>query len=87
VEGSTDEQPLALPLEALYQDHLRLNMRITNGDITSRRGVTQQNAVKTVGNIIKNYAQQYKLRRGDFYQIIHIIDTDGFAVPPDTIYF
>lgn len=81
VEGSTDEQSLALPLEALYQDHLRLNMRITDGDITSRRGVTQQNAVKTVGNIIKNYAQQYKLRKEDFYQIIHIMDTDGFAVP------
>lgn len=85
VEGITDELSLALPLEDLYRNHLQLKMRITNGDITTRKGMTQQNVVSHVGDVIKNYAQQYKLRKEDFYQIIHIMDTDGFAVPDDKV--
>lgn len=81
VEGITDQTTLALPLRKFYGSDPGVEFRITEGDMTTRSGVSLKNIVGKVGNEIKHYAAQQKLEKQDFLKIVHVIDTDGAFVP------
>ncbi len=56
-----------------------------HGDITTRKGVTSQNIVSKIGNVVREYAKSHHYTAKDFKQIIHLVDTDGAYISEDKI--
>ena len=86
VEGPSDQTALSMGLSQVY-DRDRVFLHIMYGDITSRSGVTPDNIVRKIGDEVKAYAKNQHLKRSDFKEIVHIVDTDGMYIPDDRIIF
>jgi hypothetical protein len=80
VEGKSDEIALGLIFDQWFQRQ-NVFIQITHGDITSDRNTTPQNITAKVGDLVKEYAASAYLRKNDFQEVIHILDTDGTFIP------
>ena len=80
VEGPSDETALEQSFSGLFDpDDVRI--KVMHRDITSDRGSTPSNIVSAVGNLVKDWASKYGLKRLDILRVIHITDTDGTYIP------
>lgn len=84
VEGASDETALGVALSHVY-DKDTVHIHIVHGDITTRKNITSNNIVATLGKDVKSYANSQHYTAQDFKQIIHIVDTDGMYIPNDKI--
>lgn len=84
VEGKSDETALGLIFDQWFQPQ-NVFIQITHGDITSDRNTTSQNITAKVGDLVKEYAASAYLRRNDFQEVIHVLDTDGTFIPDQYI--
>ncbi|MBS6195964.1 MAG: hypothetical protein KH828_10345 [Clostridiales bacterium] len=84
VEGPSDDAALGVMLNQIYEKD-SVYVHIMHGDLTTRNGVTSQNIISKIGNIVRGYARSQHYTAKDFKQIIHIADTDGAYIPDDKI--
>lgn len=83
-EGISDKTALAAVLSRLLTDEETV-VEVTHGDITSKSGVSPSNIIKTVGDFVKKYAQQYFLKKEDFCEVVQIVDMDGAYIPDELV--
>lgn len=83
VEGPSDESALGVILNRIYTGS-SVYIHVVHSDITTAQGVTAQNIVAKVGNLVREYAGR-SFRKQDFARIIQITDMDGVFVPDDNI--
>ena len=78
VEGPSDDEALSLVFTNFYKQYSKTVMvEVLHCDITSdwnNKNITIQNKVT---DIVKKHAATQKLKKDDYEQIIHIVDTDG----------
>ena len=79
VEGASDLTSLEF-IDNINDDEM-IKFQITSGDITSKLGVTPQNCIEEIYEILSSYMEKSKLRKTDIIRIIHILDTDGIYIP------
>ena len=79
VEGPSDETALGFLFQHFY-DPSKVYVRALHKDITSETGNTNANIVKKVCEEIKNFMRTYPVKKSDFLEIIHVVDTDGAFV-------
>lgn len=80
VEGPSDETALEQALAALF-DSDDVMIKVVHGDITADLRSNPSNIVSSIGDLAKNWASRYGLKRRDFLKIIQIADTDGAYIP------
>lgn len=85
VEGYTDKQSLEYPISQLAISS-RIVFQMTNGDITSRDGITRANVRNKLYDYVKQNNTRNKFKDSDYYKIVHIIDTDGAFIPDDHLF-
>lgn len=76
VEGPSDETALGFLFQHFY-DPDKVYVRALHRDITSETGNIHTNILKKICEEIKNFMDIYPVKKSDFFEIIHIIDTDG----------
>lgn len=86
VEGQTDADSLNPILKKLFIDN-NIRFHIVRGDITTKNGISSQNAVVKVDECIKQEMEKYRFKVSDIIRIIHIIDTDGAFVPDTNVVY
>ena len=85
VEGITDQTSLALILSKIIQNE-SVKFHIVNGDITSDRFTTAENAITKVNSQIKMFLDKNPyFKKSDIQNIVHLVDTDGAFVSEDKI--
>ena len=85
-EGDTDETALGYFFKQLYNNE-KVLIHVEHGDITSKKGMKSTNIVSSIGNIVKKHATTNRLKKTDYWEIIHLIDTDGAFIPPTNVVF
>ncbi|AYZ73094.1 hypothetical protein EGX98_02930 [Fusobacterium necrophorum] len=83
VEGASDCTSLEF-IEHLSNNE-KIKFQITEGDITSRKGVNLQNCIVKVNNHVMDFIKRNKLKKTDIFQIIHVLDIDGVYIPDANI--
>lgn len=84
VEGPSDETALEHSFVALFDPNI-IRIAVVRGDITADTGCNPSNIVLSVGNLVKDWASKYGLKRPDFLRVIHITDTDGAYIPDTNV--
>lgn len=83
VEGIHDKTSLSICLNELLEG-ASVHFALTHGDITSRYGTSAKNINERIGGIVKNFSGSI-FKPKDFYEVVHIIDTDGAFIPEEHI--
>lgn len=83
VEGPSDEEALGVLLNRIYDKNV-VYVHVMHCDITTELGVSSNNIVAKIGNLVKEYAGR-TFKSTDFSEIIHIADTDGAFIPNDAV--
>lgn len=83
VEGPSDDDALGVLLEKFFADK-NVHVQIMHCDITTKYGITPNNIVSKIGDVVKNFAGNM-FKSKDFCQIIHIVDMDGTFIPNDAV--
>ncbi len=83
VEGIHDKTSLSICLGELLEG-ASVHFALTHGDITSRYGTSPKNISERIGAIVKNFSGSI-FKPKDFYEVVHIIDTDGAFIPEEHI--
>lgn len=79
VEGPSDDAALGVLLSRFFDSNV-VHVHVMHCDITAEHGVTPNNIVRNIGDLVKKFAGRvYKSE--DFCQIIHIADMDGAFIP------
>lgn len=86
VEGITDKVSLEGVLAEMLEDD-EVSFQLTNGDMTTRNGVTPQCILKEIAACIKQKLSSSHLQKNDISKVVHLIDLDGAFLPPDAILF
>lgn len=76
VEGISDEESLSAILSDIIRDD-NVSFQITDGDLTSQKGASQQNIIRNINKKITEYMSKSKVKKSDIAQIIHLVDIDG----------
>lgn len=76
VEGITEKNSLSLILSRLLPDK-KIIFHIIMGDITSDKYTTIQNCINKLDDKIKTVINEYKYKKTDILEVIHLADTDG----------
>lgn len=84
VEGITEEISFGNILPKLIRNETT-KFHITRGDLTSDKDSTTQNIQKMINNHIKKFLEKYYIKKSDISKIIHLVDTDGAYISPDSI--
>lgn len=84
VEGPSDDIALGAILNRLF-DRNTVYVEIMHGDITSDYRYGPNTVVSAIGNLVKGYASTMHFKKGDFQQVVHIVDMDGAYVPDEVI--
>jgi len=84
VEGVSEQDALGAILSNIY-DKDTVWVQVLRKDITSEYGVDPANILSKLGNEVRSYANTYRLKKGDFKEIIHIVDMDGAYIPNENI--
>lgn len=83
VEGIHDKTSLSICLSELLSG-ASVHFALTHGDITSRYGTSAKNISERIGAIVKNFSGSI-FKPKDFYEVVHIIDTDGAFISEEHI--
>lgn len=78
VEGVTDSTCLGYALSAILNSN-KVEFAITDGDITTRKGVNTSNVVENIGNIVREFSGKI-FKPKDFLEVVHLVDIDGAYV-------
>lgn len=84
VEGPSDETALEQSFAALFNPD-EVMIKVVHGDITADICSGSSNIVSSVGNLVKDWASIYGIKRHDFLQVIHLVDTDGAYIPDTNV--
>ena len=79
VEGPSDDEALGVLFNRIF-DRNSVFVHIMHRDITTDRGVRQDNILSRLGNEVRTYAKSNHFTNKDFQEIIHITDMDGAYV-------
>lgn len=83
VEGINDKTNLALCLSRLFENE-EIRFEITQGDITTKSGVSSVNINAKIGNIVKKHSGRI-FKQSDYLEVVHLIDTDGAFIPDENV--
>lgn len=86
VEGINDKTCLESVLSKII-DSNEVKFQITDGDITSRKGMDEFKIRNEIGKIVKLFKDKYHLNPEHFMEVVHIIDTDGAFIGDESIIF
>lgn len=84
VEGPSDRNALGVLLSNIY-DKDQIFIYVTHGDITSSWEVTPANIATEICKYVKDYKNMNHFKKGDFKEVIHIVDMDGAYIPDAAI--
>lgn len=85
VEGSTDKDALENILKKIYKGNKEIVFIITSGDITTNSCTTLDNICEKIYEFVLNKMKEYKLKKPNIWQIVHIFDMDGAYVDDSLI--
>lgn len=86
VEGPSDDEALSLLFTNFYKRYSQTVMvEVLHCDITSDWNIRNTSIRNSVTNVVKKHASEQKLKKGDYEQIIHIVDTDGTFISDEHI--
>ena len=83
VEGPSDDTALHFLFDKFFDKNL-VYVDIIHGDITTQTKERESIINKVVGEV-KTYMSNNSLRKSDFREIIHIMDTDGTFIPNNNV--
>lgn len=86
VEGRSEETAFGVIVSRLFPQNI-VHFHVMNGDITSNNKTYPSNIVSKITAEVRDFAQTYSLKKQDFQEIIHLIDTDGAFVPKSLVNF
>lgn len=86
VEGRSEETAFGVILGRLYPDAI-VHVHVMHGDITASNKTHPSNIMSKITAEVKEFARSYGLKKQDFQEVIHLIDTDGAFVPPQMVHF
>lgn len=86
VEGRSEETALGVILSRLYPEAI-VHVHVMGGDITASNKTFPSNIVSLITAEVKAFARSYGLKKQDFQEMIHLIDTDGAFVPNSMVRF
>ena len=84
VEGPSDADALDAVINRIFDSDM-VHVHIVHGDLTTETGVTASNVINRVVSDVKGYAVSNHFVKGDFKEIIHIVDTDGAFIPDTSV--
>ena len=84
VEGPSDDNAIGYFLDKLF-DKSTVYVQVMHCDITTQKGVTNNNINLKCCEIVKKYAKNNHYKKEHFQEIIHIVDTDGTFVDSSRI--
>ena len=84
VEGPSDDNAIGYFLDKLF-DKNKVHVHVMHCDITTERGVNNNNIHLKCCEIAKSFAGNNGFKRENFERIIHIVDTDGAFIDPTAI--
>ena len=85
VEGVSEQVALENCLTE-FLTSMRIRFKVVHGDITSHRGSNPNNILIRVGDLVSDVMRNYRLRKSDMAEIVHIVDTDGAFIPDSFIF-
>lgn len=83
VEGINDKTCLSLCLSQLLERD-DIHFEITDGDITTKYGITSKNIAEKIGNIVKTHSGKI-FKQSDYLEVIHLVDMDGAFIPDENV--
>lgn len=84
VEGPTENISLGANFSNFF-DKSKVHVEVVHGDVTTVKGSCSDNIVARVHKYVADYMAGYHLRKKDFEQIIHLVDTDGAFIDEDHV--
>lgn len=84
VEGPSDDEAIGTMFSRIL-DKNEVYVHIVHGDITTDIGVSSNNIISKIGNIVQQYAKDNHFKKSDFKEIIHIVDTDGAYINSECV--
>ena len=79
VEGPSDKEALELFFIKFYNMKM-VRLEVLYRDITTDQGVNSRNIHNKIYEEVKRYMNRNPIKKSDFQEIIHIVDTDGAYV-------
>ena len=73
VEGPSDQDALEILLTKIFNSD-SVHVEVMHGDITTDLDVTPTNIKQKLADVIKSYANQFRLKSSHFCRVIHLID-------------
>lgn len=86
VEGITDKVSLEGILPHLI-DNEEITFQISDGDITTKPGITSQNVIERINDHIIQVLESKHFKKSDITLVAHLIDTDGAFIPESAIVY
>lgn len=83
VEGINDKTNLSLCLSQLLEGD-QIHFEITDGDITTKLGVSSNNIAARIGNIVKRHSGRV-FKQNDYLEVVHLVDMDGAYIPDERV--
>lgn len=83
VEGINDKTNLALCLSQLLEGD-QIHFEITDGDITTKLGVSATNIAAKIGDIVKKHSGKV-FKQNDYLEVVHLVDMDGAYIPDERV--
>jgi hypothetical protein len=84
VEGSSDKESIGLILSRIIESH-EIRFHIIGGDICSEKSTTSSNVIKKLWDQVNIFMDKNGYKKNDIHRIVHLIDTDGIFIPPDSV--
>lgn len=84
VEGPSDDEALSLFLTRIFSK-FQVHIEIAHCDLTTDGNVDRTTILMRLGKVIDNVRSQYKWKKSDFQQIIHLVDMDGAYISDNDV--
>jgi hypothetical protein len=84
VEGESEEAALGTIMHEYFKQN-SVQFQIFHGDITTKDYVDAERIINKINAVVTEVSRKYRYKKTDFYQIIHLVDTDGVYIPDEAV--
>lgn len=85
VEGPSEEAAMGTIMKAYFAGE-QVQFVVVHGDITMKDYANAANIIKKINQCIDLLKQRYRYKNSDFFQIIHLADTDGVFIEDEFVH-
>jgi len=84
VEGPSEEAAMGTVMKEYFVGEL-VQFVVVHGDITMQDYANAANIIKKINQCLDLLKQRYRYKNSDFFQIIHLADTDGVFIKDEFV--